>query len=113
MAKKAKIKKRGIFEVFKNLSTYLNLVFLLLLFPLGIISFIITLLFLAFSISLILTPVLALFGPMTIAGWEVPSLIIKLVISLILCIVGIFLLTLGLYITNGIAYLYKKLFRLF
>jgi len=110
---KAKNKKRGFFSVFLHLKSYLNIIFLLLLFPLGIISFCITLLLLVFSLTLGAMPFFAPFGPMTLAGYAITYMPIKIIVSLIACVLGIFLLTVGLYIINGLSFIYKKLFRLF
>jgi len=112
--RKRKIKKReNFFSIFSQSKTYLNIIYLLLLFPLGIISFTIVVTLLAISLSLIITPFYAPFAEMTIGTFIVTALHLKIILSLIVCIIGIFILIGSLYIINGLSWLFKKILSAF
>ena len=107
--KKRKKEKKNIFSVFLQAKTYLNMFYMLLLFPLGIITFVVLITLLAVSLGLISAPFLAPFGDINLGpGVTITSLPIKLLVSLVIMIIGVFILTGSLYIFNGLSWIVKK-----
>lgn len=85
--------------------TWKGFLFLMLKFPLGIISFVISIFFVALTLSLILTPLVYSVVPVTIGLWRITSLDAAL-----LCLAcGLLLGILSIYVMNGLAYVWRAL----
>jgi len=110
---KKRKKSSNIFGVFAKGKSYLNMIYMLLLFPLGIISFVVLVTLLAISLAFIASPILVFFGPINIGSMVITSLTLRVLISLIFLVVGIFLLLASLYVFNGISWLIKQILKLF
>jgi hypothetical protein len=109
----AKKKKPGFFEIFKEQRTYYNIFYLLLIFPLGIFSFIAVTALITISLALIAAPFLAPFTSFSIGEAMITSLPVKILVSLAMFIVGVFLLTLSLYLLSSLAEIYKRVLGFF
>jgi hypothetical protein len=85
--------------------TWRGFLFLMLKFPLGIISFVITVFFVAMTLSLLLTPLVYHVVPVTIGLWRITSLEAAL-----LCLAcGLLLGILSIYVMNGLAFVWRAL----
>lgn len=85
--------------------TWKGLVFLLLKFPLGLVSFIVSVVLGCLSVGLILTPLLYRHAPVTFFDWQVTSPEGALGCLLVGLVVGV----LTLHVTNGLAALWRGL----
>jgi hypothetical protein len=110
MAKKT---NKKMLEIFKEEKTYYNILYLLILLPLGIFSFIAVTALTTVSLALIATPFLAPFTNFSIGEIRIISLPLKILISLAMLIIGVLLLTLSLFILNGLAEIYKRVLKFF
>jgi len=104
---------KSLFEVFIRRKTYRNLTYLLFLFPLGIISFILTVTLIGISGSLMASPFITPFSDFALGSISITSLPMKIILSVGLFCIGVFLLTMSLYLFNAIAYGYKKMLGAF
>jgi hypothetical protein len=109
--KEAYIKTKTLFEVFREGKTYRNIVYLLIILPMAIFSFMASAFLLVISIGFILMPLFAAFGPLNFGETQVTFLPIKLVIALMFTILGIGLLTLSLHIINFLSDVYRRILK--
>jgi len=103
----------NILEIFKEPKTYYNLFYLLILFPLGIVSFVAVTALMTLSLALIAAPFLTPFTSFSIGEMKMTSFPLKMLISLAMFILGALLLTASFYILSGLAEIYKRVLRFF
>ena len=110
-------RKRGICKKFSKVFTkkksYLNIIYLLLLFPLGVISFTLIMLLIPTSLAFIVAPITAPFSTMNFGFGEITNLSTKMWIAVGFSIVGILLLKVSFHLMNGVAFIYKKILSVF
>jgi hypothetical protein len=109
----AKGAKKNIFKIFKEEKTYYNILYLLILLPLGIFSFATVTALITVSLALITAPFLAPFTSFSIGDVKIISLPVKILVSLAMLIIGVLLLTISMHLLSGLAEIYKRVLRFF